>query len=153
MKITLKSEYSKVSSDFSDEVNIKDLMKGFITLAVAQGYHPVSVYNAMRDILNEQEEDGWTTDKETIKPLLEEEPMWKNGCAIFRFEDGSAMARFAGEPIVEIHRNRKRPVSLSFTKDFLAFITTEEEKELYDRWVISCHQALGKIPNEVCHAY
>ena len=56
MKITLKSEYSKVSSDFDDEVNVVELTKGFITLAVAQGYHPVSVYNALRTILNEQEE-------------------------------------------------------------------------------------------------
>jgi len=31
MKITLKSEYSKVSSDFEDEVNVVELTKGFIT--------------------------------------------------------------------------------------------------------------------------
>ena len=44
MKITLKSEYSKVSSDFEDEVNVVELTKGFITFVFGFSIKGLSPY-------------------------------------------------------------------------------------------------------------
>lgn len=144
MKLTLKSEYLKASVEHPDEVRVDKMIEGMITVLEAQGYVKDSIYRGMREVL--EENDPLEKEDTDVKlPSEEELPGKRLPSAIFEFADGTTITKNIWEVIRGLYKpggsGSMRPVKVTFTEDFTT-LEGQVEKELYDRWKVSCYEAL-----------